>query len=72
MKKNELLKECVEQLKQPNVMAWYEKNLERKPQYETINALIEAIENKELSLKEALSIALIVGIQWKEKFAGVP
>jgi hypothetical protein len=72
MKKNELLKECAKQLNQPNIKAWYQKNLTGKPQYKTINALTEAIEKKELSLKEALSIALIVGVQWKEKFVGVP
>ena len=71
-KKNELLKKCAKIFKQTHVENWYRKNLEGKPQHDTINVLEKAVQNKELTVKEALSIALIVGVQWYEKFEGVP
>ena len=72
MHKKELLKECADQIRKPEVAKWYKENLETKSQYDTINALEAAILNKRLSAREALSIALIVGVQWDIKFKGTP
>lgn len=72
MHKKELLKECADQMRKPKVAEWYKENLETKSQYDTINALENAILTKGLSIKEALSIALIVGVQWDIKFKGTP
>jgi hypothetical protein len=70
-KKIELLKECAKIMQTPAVAKWYEENLEKKPQYETINSLQCGVESGKLTIREALSIALIVGVQWNEKFEGV-
>jgi len=70
--KNELLKKCANIFKQTHIEMWYRENLHGKPQYDTINALEKGVQNKELGIKEALSIALIVGVQWNVKFEGVP
>lgn len=71
MKKAKLLKECASVLQIPKVETWYQKNLHGKNQGETINSLEKAIEENELTIREALSIALIVGVQWDVKFNGV-
>jgi len=72
MKKKELLQECKEIMMSPKVEKWYKENLETKPQYETINSLEKAVGNNELTIREALSLCLIVGSQWNVKFEGVP
>jgi hypothetical protein len=72
MKKEELVKECAKILEKPKVAKWYDEKLETKPQSETINELEKAITKGELTLREALSICLIVGVQWNVKFEGVP
>lgn len=69
-KKNELLKECLELITDPKVVTWYNKNLLGKTQYNTLKSLETAIQNNELTLMEALSIALITGVQWDVKFEG--
>jgi len=71
MKKNELLKECAKIFEKPSVEQWYEENMRGKPQAETINDLERGVKSGKLSLRDALSIALIVGVQWYEKFEGV-
>lgn len=71
MEKEELLKECINVFRTTKVMEWYKENLEKKPQYETINSLEIAVSNGKLTVREALSIALIVGVQWNVKFEGV-
>lgn len=68
MKKRELLKECARILETPEVTAWYKKNLESQSQGKTINTLEKAVKSGEISLRAALCIALIVGVQWDEKF----
>ncbi len=70
--KAKLLKECVELLKKPRVKNWYDKNLLSKPQGETINSLKAGVSSEELSLEEALSMALIVGFQWLVEFENTP
>jgi hypothetical protein len=72
LNKKELLKECVKIMATPKVEKWYTENLETKSQKETIDTLIQAYNKGELTLREALSIALIVGYQWNVKFEGVP
>lgn len=73
MNKNRLLVECVEFMKNsPHVQKWYDENLKGENQAETINSLMKGIEEKKLTVKEALFIAFIVGLQWKEKFEGIP
>jgi hypothetical protein len=72
MKKEELLKECTKVLERPNVSAWYRENFEGKPQSETIKTLNSAILSCKLSVYEGLCICLIVGVQWNDKFEGVP
>lgn len=69
--KNELLKECAKILQSSKVSKWYKKHLESEPQYETINELAFGVFQEELTVREALSIALIVGVQWNIKFEGV-
>lgn len=68
--KIELLKECAELLK-GKAGKWYDDNMKGKSQYETINDLERGIQSGKLTMREALSIALIVGVQWNEKFDGV-
>lgn len=72
MKKIELLKACVEILERPKVSQWYSENLEKKSQSDTINSLVDGVSKGKISIREALSIALVVGAQWNEKFEGVP
>jgi hypothetical protein len=71
-KKDELLKECLEIMKRPSIEKWYNQNLKGKPQCNTINSLIVGIITDKISTKEALALALVIGIQWNEKFEGVP
>lgn len=72
MAKNELLKECVEVLKIPRVAKWYAENLESKSQKDTIKALTNGVTSEEITLAEALYIALLTGVQWNVKFEGTP
>ena len=71
-KKSELLKEVVLTMARPNIQKWYAEKLETRPQAETINALVDGINSRELTNREALAIAMLVGVQWNEKFEGVP
>ena len=71
-KKNKLLKECLKVMQKDYVSKWYKENLETKPQIETINVLVNGVFSEDLTVEDALSIALIVGIQWDVKFKGVP
>lgn len=70
MNKNELLRECKSTMLEPKVSKWYSENLETKSQYETINTLEKGILRKEISIREALSICLVVGVQWDIRFKG--
>jgi hypothetical protein len=72
MKKEELVKDCAKIMGSFKVSNWYQKNLETNSQGETINELVKAVIEKELTIREALSVCLIVGIQWNVKFEGVP
>jgi len=67
-KKRELLLECARTLQKLNVEKWYNEHLDKKPQAETINTLLNGIVEGHLTTKEALQIALIVGVQWNVKF----
>ena len=71
-KKANLLEECITTMKKPNVNQWYEQNLTGKPQYYTLLRLEKAVLSKHLSAKDALTIAFVVGLQWNDKFEGVP
>jgi hypothetical protein len=71
-KKMEFLKECVKVLEEGDGAKWYDENMKGKAQSETINDLEHGISSGKLTIREALSIALIVGVQWNEKFEGVP
>jgi hypothetical protein len=71
-KKNQALKDCVKVMKRPNVAEWYKENMESKKQLNTVSALREAVHLGKLTVEEALSIALVVGVQWNVKFEGVP
>ena len=66
--KKELLKDCIKIFQTQNVAYWYKENLQSQSQYDTINSLIRGIKREEISLREGLSIALIVGFQWNIKF----
>jgi len=70
--KASMLKRWASVLTDPKVQAWYQLNMESHPQGETVSILIDAVEMKQLTLKEALSIAVIVGYQWNIKFEGIP
>ena len=68
-RKKELLKECIKILKNnKKVEQWYQENLENRSQHETINSLQDGISKGHLSIREALVIAIVVGLQWNEKF----
>ena len=67
MKKSELLKECARIMAFPEVAAWYEKNLQGQPQSETIKTLEIALADGKISIRAALSIALVTGFQWNVK-----
>jgi hypothetical protein len=71
-KKAELLKEIVLMIAKPKIQKWYAENLEKYPQAETINALEKGLINNELTYREALSLAILTGVQWNEKFEGTP
>ena len=70
--KNIALKKCIEVLGSPSVLKWYETNLTTMPQSETVKTLEKGIERGEITTREALSICLLVGVQWNVKFEGVP
>jgi hypothetical protein len=77
MNKRELVDECAKILERPNVSKWYTENLEGKPQGDTLRQLVDAISynpesrSHSLTVEEAIAIALIVGLQFTEKFQGV-
>jgi hypothetical protein len=58
-------------MQKASVTQWYDENLKGKPQVETINSLSHGIASGKLSIDEALSLALVIGYQWNEKFEGV-
>ena len=66
--KKKAMLEAAKVLETPWVATWYESELENKPQAETVACLDAALRNGRLSPHEALSIALLVGFQWNEKF----
>jgi hypothetical protein len=70
-KKNELLKECLKVMQDPSVEKWYNENLAKKPQIETIRILEQAVLSEDITVEAALCIALVVGFQWDVKFEGV-
>lgn len=72
MKKDKLLKECVEVMKKPHVEKWYSTNMEKQSQSESITKLEQAVINHDLVLHDALCLALVVGYQWDVKFEGTP
>ena len=67
-KKRELVKECIKILQKPKIEQWYQENLEKRSQYETVNSLEDGVSSGRLSIREALVIAIVVGLQWNEKF----
>jgi len=67
-KKIELLKECVKTLEKPKVDKWYRENFQNKPQRNTIDSLVSGISEGKLTVREALEICLIVGVQWSVNF----
>jgi hypothetical protein len=71
-KKSELVNECIQILKRDNVKKWYHENLEPTPLYDTINLLEVGVLSQKINTKEALAIALLVGIHWNEKPEGCP
>jgi hypothetical protein len=72
MQKNKLIHECAEIMKTPKVMDWYTQHLLGKNQGDTIKSLEAGVAAGDITMKEALSIALIVGFQWTVNFKGVP
>lgn len=68
MNKDILLKICSETLAKTKVQVWYNKNLEDKPQENTITQLLKGIADNEISIREALHISFIVGFQWSVNF----
>ena len=68
LKKAKLLEECIATMKKPHIQAWYDKNLKGKNQYYTLSTLNGAVNRQELTLREALDLAFIVGIQWNVDF----
>jgi len=71
-KKAELLKEIVLMTAHPKIQKWYNLNLETTPQAETIDNLVKGIDKKEITVREALALALLTGVQWNVKFEGTP
>jgi len=70
MNKKEYLAQAIRILKDPKVVAWYDENLKGDRQINTIETLEKGIIWKKITLKEGLTIALIVGVQWNVKFPG--
>lgn len=70
--KKEVLKQCAKIMSSPIVARWYKENMEGQPQANTIETLTTGVASKALRIEEALSIALIIGVQWNVKFEGVP
>jgi len=63
-----LLKECAEILKDPKVFEWYSLNMVNKNQGDTVNHLLQGVEEGHLTVRQALLIALLVGFQWSVDF----
>lgn len=72
MDKKEYVKQLVQVLKDPKLAAWYDENMKGDRQVNTIETLEKGISEKKITLKEGLTIALVVGIQWTVKFPGTP
>lgn len=71
-KKSELLKEVVLMISAPKIQKWYNENLETNPQAETIDSLEKGVLTKQITIREALALSLLVGVQWNEKFDNTP
>lgn len=70
-KKDILLKECARIMDATKVTLWYTDHLEKRSQLETLNELTKAVVTGELTAREAVAVALVVGYQWDIKFEGV-
>jgi len=70
--KEELTKEIAKLLQQPLIEDFYKRYLENDSQGNTIITLTTGVKSGKLTIEQALSIALIVGIQWEVKFEGTP
>lgn len=68
MGKERLLLECTDILKTEKVSKWYDEHLKSESQAETLNQLEMGVRGGKLTVREALSIALIVGVQWNVNF----
>ena len=66
--KDILIDDVKEVMTHPGAIAFYEANLTGAPQKDTIKALAQGLRNGELTIEEALSVAFLVGLQWKVKF----
>jgi hypothetical protein len=69
--KQELVHQCARILERPKVSKWYEDNLEGQPQGDILKQLVDAVGCSDLSVEETVAIALVVGLQFMEKFPGV-
>jgi hypothetical protein len=66
--KQELEKELAETLSQPIIEDFYKQYLENDSQGNTVITLETGVKNGKITIEQALKIALLVGIQWKERF----
>jgi hypothetical protein len=71
MTKDDLMRESIKTLRDPKVSEWYGKNLEGHDQGDTVKDLWRGVERKEITVVQALHIALVCGYQWNLKFEGV-
>jgi hypothetical protein len=73
MNKKQMADECVKLFTRKQVQEWYAKNLEGKDQGDTLDTLETVlVATPELTIREALAIMWVVGVEWKEKFEGTP
>jgi len=73
MKKNEALKKWAKELDSHTItVKWLDSILKGREQATTIEDLERGIKEGHISVRDALIFALIVGVQWHEKFEGVP
>ena len=56
----------------PRVEQWYSDVMETRPQAESVADLTKGVADGRITISEAVSMALVIGFQWNEKFEGTP
>ena len=66
--KKELEEQIMKVMQQPMIEEFYKKYMENYSQGDTIITLEAGIKNGMITSEQALMIALLVGIEWREHF----